>query len=284
MTMHPKRDIRGQVTSGYGKTAHRCRIAWLHSTMLACLIWPTFALGYDHGPWDRLLKAHVVPIQGGVSTQVDYAGMARERAALEAYLDGLSTVRTSDFETWPKPERLAFLINAYNAWTVELILTAWPDLESIRDLGGLIRTPWKKSFIPLLGEVRSLDDLEHGMIRAKGAYDEPRIHFAVNCASIGCPALRAEAYDAARLDSQLEDATRRFLADRSRNRLENGRLAVSSIFKWYGGDFTRAGGVPGFLAAYADPLGLSAADAEALRANAIPIDYLDYDWRLNRTP
>jgi hypothetical protein len=284
MSMHRKNSIGDPAKGGCRKTATRYGIALRRLTILVCLAWPTFALGYDHGAWDRLLNAHVVPIRNGVSTQVDYGGMARERAALKAYLDGLSAVTTTEIESWPESERLAFLINAYNAWTVELILTAWPDLESIRDLGGLIRTPWRKRFIPLLGEVRSLDDIEHGMIRAKGVYDEPRIHFAVNCASIGCPALRAEAYDAARLDSQLEDATQRFLADRSRNRLEDGRLMVSSVFKWYGGDFTRAGGVHGFLAAYAEPLGISGADAEALRANAIPIDYLDYDWGLNRTP
>lgn len=284
MSMHRKNSIGDPAKGGCRKTVTRDGIALRRLTILVCLAWPTFALGYDHGAWDRLLNAHVVPIRNGVSTQVDYGGMARERAALKAYLDGLSAVSATKLESWPESERLAFLINAYNAWTVELILTAWPDLESIRDLGGLIRTPWKKRFIPLLGEVRSLDDIEHGMIRAKGVYDEPRIHFAVNCASIGCPALRAEAYDAARLDSQLEDATQRFLADRSRNRLEDGQLKVSSIFKWYGGDFTRAGGVHGFLAAYAEPLGLSGADAEALRANAIPIDYLDYDWGLNRTP
>ncbi len=179
--------------------------------ILFCLLWVNLAQAYDHGAWDTLVKRHVQPIRGGVATQVDYAGMARDHVALKAYLDGLAAVRNEEFSRWPKPERLAFLINAYNAWTVELILTAWPDVKSIKDLGSWFRSPWKKSFIPLLSETRSLDNIEQGLIRAKGVYDEPRIHFAVNCASIGCPALRAEAYTAARLDAQLADATRLFL-------------------------------------------------------------------------
>ncbi len=252
--------------------------------ILLCLFGATLAQAYDHGAWDGLLKRHVLPVRGGVATVVDYAGMAQERPALEGYLDGLAAVRPEDFQRWPKNERLAFLINAYNAWTVELILTAWPGLDSIKDLGGLFSSPWKKAFIPLLGRTRSLDDIEHGMIRARGAYDDPRIHFAVNCASIGCPALRPEAYAGDRLDAQLDDAARRFLADRSRNRLVDGKLRVSSLFKWYGGDFSRAGGVPGFLAGQAQALGLSEAQAGALRKGVLQLDYLDYDWGLNRKP
>ena len=252
--------------------------------LLSCLLWPLLAQAYDHGAWDALLKRHVVPLGGGVATQVDYAGMARERAALKSYLDGLAAVREEDFRRWAKPERLAFLINAYNAWTVELILTAWPEVKSIRELGSLFRSPWKRAFVPLLGATRSLDDIEHGMIRAKGVYDEPRIHFAVNCASLGCPALRAEAYVGARLSAQLDEATRLFLADRTRNRYQDGRLKVSSLFKWYGDDFVHAGGLRAFLAGHAAALGLSESQAREVREGGMKIDFLDYDWRLNRTP
>lgn len=250
---------------------------------LYCLIWVSLAQAYDHGAWDGLLKRHVQPIRNGAATEVDYTGMARERATLKMYLDGLAKVHSAEFQNWPKPERLAFLVNAYNAWTVELILTAWPDVQSIKDLGSLFRSPWKKAFIPLLGETRSLDDIEHGLIRAKGVYDEPRIHFAVNCASIGCPALRPEAYMAARIDAQLVDAARRFLSDSTRNRLEGGKLKLSSLFKWYGGDFERAGGLNAFLAGQGEALGLTEAQRRALRDGKLTIDYLDYDWRLNRT-
>lgn len=219
-----------------------------------------------------------------MATAVDYAGMAREHALLKGYLDRLGAVREADFRRWPKKERLAFLINAYNAWTVELVLTAWPDLDSIKDLGSLLSSPWKKRFIPLLGKTRSLDDIEHKMIRAKGVYDEPRIHFAVNCASIGCPALRPGAYTAARLDSQLADATRRFLSDRTRNRLADGRLEVSSVFKWYGEDFDRVGGLRVFLASQSKSLGLTNVQRQSLRDGSLDIIFLDYDWRLNATP
>jgi len=248
-----------------------------------CLFWAALAQAqaFDHSAWDGLLKRHVVPIRDGVATEVDYAGMARERALLKRYLDRLSAVPEADFRRWGKNERLAFLINAYNAWTVELVLTAWPQLDSIKDLGSLFSSPWKKDFIPLFGKTRSLDDIEHGMIRAKGAFDEPRIHFAVNCASIGCPALRPDAYVGTKLDSQLADATRAFLSDRTRNRKRDGRLEVSSIFKWYGGDFERLGGLRAFLASQGDALGLTDAERQGLRDGSLPIVFLDYDWRLN---
>lgn len=252
--------------------------------IMLCLSWAGLAQAFDHGTWDELLERHVRPVRGGVATQVDYSGMARERAVLKAYLDKLEAVAEADFRRWPKPEQLAFLINAYNAWTVELVLTGWPDIASIKDLGSLFASPWKKGFIPLLGKTRSLDDIEHGLIRAKGAYGEPRIHFAVNCASIGCPALRPEAYSAKRLESQLADATRRFLADRSRNRLQGDTLEVSSIFKWYGDDFEASGGLRAFLAERGKALELTSAQRKDLRAGRIEIAFLDYDWRLNRTP
>jgi hypothetical protein len=243
------------------------------------------AAAFDHGTWDALLKQHVVPISNGSATQVDYAGFARDRAKLKTYLGNLGAVSRSTFDAWPKPEQLAFLINAYNAWTVEYILTKYPDLKSIKDLGSIIQSPWKKKFIPLLGQTMSLDDIEHGTIRAADVYAEPRIHFAVNCASIGCPALRAEAFTGERLQQQLDDSARSFLADRSRNRLANGKLELSSIFKWYREDFERGwGGYKSlfqFLGDYSAALGLNAADKQKLQAKSMPVSFLDYDWRLN---
>lgn len=264
----------------YGPCRSRKRSGAFLLAMLA-LVWSTRAGAYDHAAWNGLLERHVQPVRDGVATEVDYAGLARERAALEAYLEGLAAVTPEAFRSWPRAERLAFLINAYNAWTVELVLTAWPDLDSIKDLGGLLRTPWQHAFIPLLGETRSLDDIEHRMIRARGAYDEPRIHFVVNCASVGCPALRGEAYRAADLEAQLADATRRFLADRTRNRIAGGRLEVSRIFKWYGEDFDPLGGAQAFLAAEGDDLGLTEGQRRALRDGSLRIGFLPYDWGLN---
>jgi hypothetical protein len=239
----------------------------------------------DPAPWTGLLERHVQEIDGGASTAVDYGGFARDRRRLDGYLDALSAVPRASFDGWSRDDQLAFLINAYNAWTVALILSRWPDIESIKDLGGFLRSPWEKRFFRLLGERRSLDDVEHGLIRGSGRYSEPRIHFAVNCASIGCPPLRREAYIGARLDAQLEEQARTFLADDSRNRLANGVLRVSPLFKWYREDFSDgfrgARTVTDFLALYADALSLDRRETAALEAGELPIDYLDYDWALN---
>lgn len=260
-------------------------------TMLA-LLWFTFlftfsiaAHAFDHAPWDGLLKRHVSSTPDGQSTQVDYAGFKLDRAMLKQYLVSTSSVGRTDFDAWSASEQLAFLINAYNAWTVELVLTGYPGIDSIKDLGSFFQSPWKKDFITLLGERRSLDDIEHGLIRGSGRYSDPRIHFAVNCASIGCPALRAEAYVALRLNAQLDDATQRFLQDKSRNRVSDGRIKVSSIFKWYRQDFEKgwrgASSLGAFLALYRAPLGINPTLAADLAAGKVGIDFLDYDWRLN---
>ena len=134
----------------------------------------------------------------------------------------------------------------------------------------------------MLGEKRSLDEIEHGMIRKPGVFDDPRIHMAVNCASIGCPALRNEAYVADRLDSQLDDSLRRFLSDRSRNRADDRGLWVSKIFDWYAEDFEKqAGSVQQWLARYADLLSDDEQVRADVRAASLRLHYLEYDWSLN---
>lgn len=242
---------------------------------------PDFDL--QHTKWNGLLTANVSWTKDGEESVVDYAAFARNRDGLKAYLGSASAVSQSTFGQWDKADRDAFLINVYNAATVELILTRYPDLKSIKDLGGLLSSPWKKDVISLLGKQRSLDDVEHSMLRGAAGYVEPRIHFAVNCASIGCPALRPEAYVGSRLATQLDDQTKRFLRDRSRNRYESGEgLQVSKIFDWYADDFVKhAGGVDKFLAGYADALGLDSGTSRKLESGTLPISYTDYDWRLN---
>lgn len=246
---------------------------------------PAHASGFDHSTWDTLLKKHVSSVRNGQTTQVDYAGFSADRGKLKPYLAAVSTVTKAQFDLWQRSAQLAFLINAYNAYTVELVLTAYPNVASIKDLGSFLQSPWKKRFISLLGETRSLDDIEHGLIRGSERYSDPRIHFAVNCASIGCPALRPEAYVADLLDAQMDDATRNFLADRTRNRLEDGVLKVSSIFKWYRSDFEKGwrgtNDLAHFFALYRQPLGLSESDSQALIAGKFTIDFLDYNWQLN---
>ena len=240
---------------------------------------------FDHQVWQQLLQNHVYELRGGQATEVDYAGFKQEQQSLQTYLKKLEQISQSEFDRWPKAEQLAFLINAYNAWTVELILTKYPKLDSIKDLGSLFSSPWKKEFIPFLGKTRSLDDIEHGLIRGSGRYNEPRIHFAVNCASIGCPALAREAYTGDKLEQQLERAAALFLQDRSRNRLKGDELEVSSIFKWYRDDFKQgwrgAHSLEAFLAGYALALALSSEQKADLLAEKIDIDFLSYDWDLN---
>ena len=247
------------------------------------------AQGFDHShaAWHALLAKHVKPFAGGNASAVDYAALKGEQAALKAYLGTLTAVSEADYGKWSKPQRLAFLINAYNAFTVELILTRYPDLASIKDLGSVFSSPWKKKFFSLLGQERNLDDIEHGLIRAPGAFDDPRIHAGVVCASIGCPMLRAEAFTSEKLDAQLDDGMKRFLADGSRNRFDaaSGRLQVSKIFDWYGKDFEKGHkGYDSLQATFARHAAQLAATPEAqarVRSGDYRLDFLDYDWRLN---
>jgi Protein of unknown function, DUF547 len=248
---------------------------------------PAAAQSFDHthAAWTALLKKHVVLLGGGKASQLRYAGMAADRSALKAYTDSLSAVGSAAFNAFTKPQQMAFLINAYNAFTVELILTRYPQLASIKDLGSLLSNPWKPKFIKLLGTEMSLDNIEHDTLRVRGRFDDPRIHFAVNCASIGCPMLREEAFVADRLEAQLEEQTLRFMSDRSRNRYADGKLLLSKIFDWYGDDFKLGhkgiASLPAFAARYANQLADAPADRERIKAGTVEIGFLDYDWKLN---
>lgn len=242
----------------------------------------------DHSPWDELLERHVKVLRDGQASQLDYAGVLRESEQLTRYLGQLSAVDRGDFDAWSLEDQLAFLINAYNAWTVELVLQQEPGLSSIRDVGLLPKAAWRRKFVNLFGEQISLDEIEHGMIRGWDRYYEPRIHFALNCAAIGCPALRNEAYIGPRLEQQLEEATQRFLSDRTRNYPGADRLYLSPIFDWYREDFEESGSeshtILDFLAHYSEQLGLSRNEVYRLGAGSRGIRYTDYDWGLNRVP
>ena len=238
---------------------------------------------HSHAAWTSLLKRHVVLLRGGQASQVRYAGFAQDRSTLTAYLSSLSAVSSDGFSAFSLAQRQAFLINAYNAFTVELILTKYPDLKSIKELGSFIQSPWKKKFFTLLGEQRHLDWIEHEQLRPR--YNEPRVHAAVNCASIGCPALRDEAFTAVKLEAQLEDGMRRFMGDRTRNRVRGNQVEVSSIFKWFREDFEKGHGgfkqVEDVFAKYAEQLSDQPAEQAALKAKSLRVSHLDYDWSLN---
>jgi len=245
------------------------------------------ALDHSHKAWDDLLKKHVRYVQNGNASQVAYAGFAKDRAQLKAVLDDYQKVTKAEFDGWSKPQQQAFLVNAYNAFTVEKILTRYPGIKSIRDFGTVFGNPWKDKFFTLFGQPAYLDLVEHEILRKEGVYDEPRVHVAVVCASIGCPMLRNEAFTPDKLDPQLEDAMRRFMSDRTRNRYnaQAKRLEISKIFDWYGKDFEKGhkgyASVKATAAKYADLLADAPADREAVRAQSAEVSFLDYDWALN---
>lgn len=255
--------------------------------VVACLLANQARAEFDHGLWDTLLKRHSVSADGGINTRVDYTGMQSDARALQEYLGSIASISRSEFDSWDVDEQLAFLINTYNAATVQLVLSEYPELDSIRDIGFLFNSPFRRQFISLFAEEVSLDDIEHGMIRGWPRFEEPRIHFAVNCAAVSCPPLRAEAYRGNRLDSQLEANTRLFLSNRQINFLSGDTLRVSKIFDWYGVDFSRGwSGVSSleeFLTSYSEELGLDTEQAKQLAEGKTRIRYTDYDWSLNST-
>jgi uncharacterized membrane protein YdjX (TVP38/TMEM64 family) len=230
----------------------------------------------ESAAYARLLAAHVRPVTiAGIRLHgVDYQALRRDPDYPQA-LRELAAVRP---EALPADQaRLAFWINAYNLLAIKAVIDQYPT-RSIRDGGSLFRSIWKKPIALVAGQERALDDVEHGILRP--VFAEPRVHFAIVCASLSCPDLRPEPYRAADLEAQLEDATRRFLQNPTKGVRPgpDGRTArVSSIFKWFPEDFARAGGVAAFIRARAGaPL---AGRVQALTDAGL--SYLDYDWSLN---
>lgn len=221
----------------------------------------------NHSLWDQLLSKHVK--SGG---RVDYAGFIRDKEQLESYLKSLSK-NAPDRKTWSREEQLAYWINAYNAFTVKLIVDHYP-VESIRDLGPKLKIPlvndvWHYKFFEIGGKESNLDEIEHGILRKE--FDEPRIHFAINCASISCPPLQPFAFTADQLEAQLEAVAKEFVNDPSRNQIQKDEVKVSAIFNWFSGDFTRHGSLIDFLNSYSK----IRIDSDA------KVTYLDYNWSLN---
>ncbi len=246
---------------------------------------PVFAQSLDtsYAAWDALLKKHVKWLPDNKQSRVNYKGFAADNAELKKVLDSFSAVTAAQFGALPKNEQMVFLINAYNAFTVEHILSKYPNLKSIKDLGSLVQSAWKKKFFVLLGEERHLDWIEHEQLRPK--YQDPRIHVALVCAAISCPALRPDAYTTGKLEAQLEDGMQRFLSDKTRNKYADGKLQVSSIFKWFKEDFEK--GHKGFnkvedvFAKYAEQLSSDSTAVAEIKAKTASISHLDYDWSLN---
>lgn len=226
---------------------------------------------FDHSSYDQLLRANVDYAAG----RVDYASLKKEQNELLAYNERLGDAELSKLSS---EARMALLINAYNAFTLQLILENYPGVSSIKDLD----SPWKAERWELGGDTVSLDDIEHGLLRP--VFKDPRIHFAVNCAAIGCPALADFAFRSESLDEQLEEVSRRTLRSPRYARAEGGELRLTKILSWYGDDFTKEGwspraeSIPEFVARYG-----SDAVRELVEKHGAdtPVAFVDYDWSLN---
>ncbi|MEO7444805.1 MAG: DUF547 domain-containing protein [Ferruginibacter sp.] len=220
----------------------------------------------SHDQWTKVLGKYVN--EAGL---VNYKGLLKDKASLDAYLKTLSDNPPKD--SWSKEEQMAFWINAYNAFTIDLILQHYP-VKSIKDIGASIKIPfvstgWDIKFINIGGKKYDLNNIEHGILRKK--FDDPRIHFALVCASMSCPKLRNEAYTAAKINQQLEAAGKDFLNDKSKNDITSSRARISNYFSWYKRDFTDKSSLPDFINKYSNT---------KMNGNT-KISYLDYNWSLN---
>lgn len=245
-------------------------LSCLRFAALPLLFATAHAFDHAHAAFDAVLKTQVR------DAAVNYTALKSAPGPLDAYLDQLAAVPEAEFNGWTEPERLAFLINLYNAATLKLIAENYP-VKSIKSIGWVPGSAWKQEGVRLFGKKISLDEVEHGIIRKK--YKEARVHFALVCAARGCPQLRAEAFVAARLDAQLQDQGMIFLGDGGKNRADvaTRTLYLSEIFKWFAGDFEAASGsVQKFVA----PFFPEPARA-ALATGDFKIAYTDYDWSLN---
>jgi hypothetical protein len=237
-------------------------------------------LGFDHthAKLSALLADHV--LEG----RVRYAALQRDAASLDAYLADLQAVTPEDMASWSRDQRLAFWINAYNAYTLQLVVENYP-VKSIKDVGTLLTRVWDKEFIPLEAfhpkgkrTMLSLNHIEHDILRKQ--FHDARIHAAIHGASESCPPLRAEPYLADRLDAQLDEQARLWLADTTRNRFdqEKNAIEISETFDWFEADFTRdAGSVQAWIARYAP----SKVAAWLKNAKDVKVSFLDYSWDLN---
>jgi hypothetical protein len=223
--------------------------------------------GVSHSSFDELLQKHVDD-QG----MINYKGLGKERSKLKSYLKIIES--NPPQKSWSKDEKLAYWINAYNAFTLELILNNYP-VKSIKDIGATIKipfvnTPWDIKFIHIGDEEYDLNNLEHGIIRKE--FNEPRIHFALVCAAVSCPKLQNRAYLPEKLDEQLTKAAKEFLSNTMKNEFESAdRASLSKLFNWYGGDFTKEMNLIEYINQYSK-----------IKLNKqAEIDWMDYDWALN---
>jgi hypothetical protein len=211
----------------------------------------------DHTAWNILLQKYV-----STDGVVNYEHMQKEEAVIEAYINKLG--KNTPEKSWGENEKLAYWINLYNASTVSLILKNYP-LKSIREIGD----PWDIVSVKVGGKEYSLNDIEHNIIRKE--FNEPRIHFALVCAAKSCPLLLNEAYEADKLDKQLQQQGVKFINNPKKNEIATVNIKISKLFDWYKGDFTKQGSLIKFLNGF----------AKTKISDDAKIDFMDYDWSLN---
>jgi hypothetical protein len=257
--------------------AKRLFVPFLFAVLVATLPAGATSLKPDHAPWARLLEAHLEQGEGGAPNRFGYGALkanSEDRAALRSYI---ASLEATDPGVLSRDEAFAFWVNLYNALTVEVVIDHYP-VASIRDIAispGLFSTgPWGKKLVTVAGRELSLDDIEHGILRPD--FGDSRVHYAVNCASVGCPDLASRPYTGDELDAMLDRAARAYVNSPRGARVENGRLTASSIFKWYMKDFGGTEeGVLAELRKYAGP------DLAAALENVSGVASYDYDWSLN---
>lgn len=228
----------------------------------------------DHTAWNRWLAQHIVPGEDGIN-RIAYAAVTPEaHAELRDYIDGLQRINIAQYA---RAQQFAYWVNLYNAATVALILAHYP-VDSIRDInispGFFARGPWDAKLLQVSGETLSLNDIEHRILRP--IWRDPRIHYAVNCASIGCPNLAASAYRPDNMEQMLEQAARSFVNHPRGATIKGGKLRLSSIYDWYGSDFgAKDQDIIAHIRRYAAP------PLAGKLASIRKISETGYDWRLN---
>lgn len=252
--------------------------------MFGCLSLSVHAFDHDHSALTKVLQQYVKQVGTTQSTAVQYAQLKKNRTGFDAYIKQLEQLNKAEFEGFTVKQKLAFWINVYNAYTLQLIIDNYP-VKSIKEIkgGGLLSvfsSPWKIEFIPLFGKKIHLDEVEHEIIRKQ--FDEPRIHFAVNCASISCPSLMNEAFTAKQLDQQLDKMAKNFITNSLKNKVDSKKktLSISKIFDWYGGDFDKKHGGP--VQYIAKIITDDPTIQKDIRSGQYDLNYLDYDWNLNK--
>ncbi|WP_417336477.1 DUF547 domain-containing protein [Halobacteriovorax marinus] len=222
------------------------------------------AFDHSHVLWQKVLdeNLHIKNKQA----LLDYKNIKEKPLSLNQYLLQLSSLKKEEFDNFTRDQKLALLINAYNAHTVKLIIDHYP-VKSIKDIGSLFTSAFKEDFFFFLGHKRNLDWIEHEVIRKK--YKEPKIHFALVCASISCPNLQKKAFTANNLEKLFESSAHFFINNATKNDYKDGTLYLSKIFKWYRLDFK---GLRAFIKKYSKHKEIT---------DKTPIQWLNYNWELN---